>query len=40
MVVKNSEMPKKICFLEQNIGYTFQKKEYVIEALRHSSYAN
>ena len=26
--------------MEKKIGYTFQKKEYCIEALRHSSYAN
>lgn len=40
MAVKTGEMPRSVCFLEQTIGYTFQKKEYVIEALRHSSYAN
>ena len=40
MAVKNGSLPQDICFLEETIGYTFQKKEYCIEALRHSSYAN
>ena len=40
MAAKNGGLPKNICFLEETIGYTFHKKEYCIEALRHSSYAN
>ena len=40
MAAKNGGLPKNICFLEEAIGYTFHKKEYCIEALRHSSYAN
>lgn len=40
MAVKNGVFPKNISFLEETIGYTFQNKEYCIEALRHSSYAN
>ena len=40
MAKKQGVLPRDICFLEETIGYTFQKKEYVLEALRHSSYAN
>ncbi len=31
---------RDICLLEETIGYTFRKKEYLLEALRHSSYVN
>ena len=31
---------KKFSELEQKIGYAFQKKEFLINALTHSSYAN
>ena len=31
---------RDIFLLEQTLGYTFQKKEYLLEALRHSSYVN
>ena len=40
MAKKQNTLPHNICFLEETIGYTFRKKEYVLEALRHSSYAN
>ena len=40
MATKNGTLPKKTNHLEQTIGYTFRNKEYLIEALRHSSYAN
>ncbi len=40
MAIKNGKLPRDICFLEEAIGYTFHHKEYGIEALRHSSYAN
>ncbi len=40
MAIKDGVLPRDICFLEEEIGYTFREKEYVIEALRHSSYAN
>jgi ribonuclease-3 len=40
MAVKNGNLPQDIRFLEEKIGYTFHHKEYCIEALRHSSYAN
>lgn len=40
MATKNGGMPKNIGFLEQTIGYTFQNKNYLTEALCHSSYAN
>jgi ribonuclease-3 len=31
---------RDVCLLEAAIGYTFSKKEYLSEALRHSSYVN
>lgn len=31
---------RDIYLLEETIGYTFRKKEYLLEALRHSSYVN
>ena len=40
MSVKNGGLPKDISYLEKIIGYEFHKKEYCIEALRHSSYVN
>ncbi len=40
MAAKSTHLPKDLRFLEETIGYTFQNKEYGIEALRHSSYAN
>jgi ribonuclease-3 len=40
MSVKNGGLPKDISSLEKIIGYEFHKKEYCIEALRHSSYVN
>ena len=40
MATKYGTLPKKINHLEQTIGYTFRNKEYLTEALRHSSYAN
>ncbi len=40
MAIKDGILPRDICFLEERIGYTFRDKEYAIEALRHSSYAN
>ncbi len=40
MATKNGTLPKKMSYLEQTIGYTFRNKEYLEEALRHSSYAN
>ena len=40
MSVKNGTLPRDISSLEKVIGYEFHKKEYCIEALRHSSYVN
>ncbi len=40
MSVKHGTLPRDISFLEEIIGYEFHKKEYCIEALRHSSYVN
>lgn len=40
MSMKNGNLPRDISFLEKTIGYTFCNKEYVHEAMRHSSYAN
>ncbi len=40
MAIKNGVFPRDIKFLEETIGYTFQNKEYGIEAMRHSSYVN
>jgi len=40
MAAKSGSLPRNLCFLEEKIGYVFCKKEYVNEALRHSSYAN
>ena len=40
MSVKNGGLPKDISSLEKVIGYEFHKKEYCVEALRHSSYVN
>lgn len=40
MSVKNGNLPRDISGLEKIIGYEFHKKEYCIEALRHSSYVN
>ncbi len=40
MSTKHDGLPKNISLLEETIGYTFQKKEYALEALRHSSYVN
>lgn len=40
MAKKQNPLPRDIRFLEETIGYTFQKKEYILEALRHSSFAN
>ena len=40
MTAKNSSLPRNLCFLEEKIGYVFRKKEYLNEAMRHSSYAN
>lgn len=40
MAPRNGSLPKKMSYLEQTIGYTFRNKEYLAEALRHSSYAN
>ena len=40
MKAKNGSLPRNLCFLEEKIGYVFRKKEYLNEAMRHSSYAN
>lgn len=40
MAKKQNALPKDIRFLEETIGYTFGKKEYLLEALRHSSFVN
>ena len=40
MARKQNPLPKDIGGLEKTIGYTFQDKEYLLEALRHSSYVN
>ena len=40
MAKKQNALPRNISFLEETIGYSFHNKEYAIEALRHSSYAN
>ena len=40
MTAKNGSLPRNLCFLEEKIGYVFRKKEYLNEAMRHSSYAN
>ena len=40
MAKKQNALPRNISFLEETIGYSFRNKEYVLEALRHSSYAN
>ncbi len=40
MSKKINIFPKDIAFLEKTIGYTFKNKEYLLEALRHSSYVN
>ncbi len=40
MTIKNGNLPRSIRFLEETIGYTFRNKQYVFEALSHSSYAN
>ena len=40
MAKKQNALPLHISFLEETIGYTFANREYVLEALRHSSYAN
>lgn len=40
MAAKGGSFPRNLCFLEEKIGYVFQEKEYLYEALRHSSYAN
>lgn len=40
MTSRENEYPRNPCFLEEKIGYVFRKKEYLLEALRHSSYAN
>ena len=40
MAKKQNVLPRNISFLEETIGYSFRNKEYALEALRHSSYAN
>ena len=40
MAKKQNVFPRDIAFLEETIGYSFQNREYALEALRHSSYAN
>ena len=40
MAKKQNALPRNISFLEETIGYSFRNKGYVLEALRHSSYAN
>ena len=40
MAKKQNVLPRNISFLEDTIGYSFRNKEYALEALRHSSYAN
>lgn len=37
---KHMGLPRNISFLEETLGYTFQNKETLTEALRHSSYVN
>ena len=40
MIKKQNALPYDISFLEETIGYSFRNREYALEALRHSSYAN
>ena len=40
MVKKQNTLPLHISSLEETIGYSFVNREYALEALRHSSYAN
>ncbi|MBQ9748513.1 MAG: ribonuclease III [Clostridia bacterium] len=40
MAIKDGDLPRDICFLEERIGYVFRNKAYLVEALSHSSYAN
>lgn len=40
MADKNAGLPRNSCFLEKAVGYEFRNKEYLNEALRHSSWAN
>lgn len=40
MAKKQNVLPLHISLLEETIGYSFANREYVLEALRHSSYAN
>ena len=40
MSKKQNAAPVNISALEETIGYSFRDREYVLEALRHSSYAN
>jgi ribonuclease-3 len=40
MTKKQNAFPCNISFLEETIGYSFRNREYALEALRHSSYAN
>ena len=40
MAKKQNALPLHISSLEETIGYSFVNREYALEALRHSSYAN
>ena len=40
MVKKQNTLPLHISSLEETIGYSFVNRDYALEALRHSSYAN
>ena len=40
MIKKQNAQPGNIDALEETSGYAFSNREYVLEALRHSSYAN